>query len=362
MAVMASRGNSRRGGGGAGDVPDGSLPEGASGDRPLVSVACAAFNHAPFIRDALEGFRMQRADFPFEVVVHDDASSDGTAEIIRSFQEEHPERVTAVFQRENQYSAGRRIYPDFIWPLLRGTYVAMCDGDDFWTDPRKLVKQVDALRRHPESALCFHPAAERRTDGSLPPGSPLLLRSGERVLSPRETILGGFALPSASMMVHRRVVEDYISWKELLQGAGITDFFLRILAGLHGGAVFLPDAMCVYRRNVPGSWTERMKADWRMGLRRTEGVMEALRSLEGLSGGAFSGEFARLVGASVRSVLRNRGMPLSERREFYRQHRDAAGWRTRIRWRLVYSRPRIHVLAAWIRKKAGGVFGRCTSR
>ena len=131
-------------------------------DKIKVSVVCLAYNHASYIRDALEGFLSQVTGFPFEVIVHDDASTDGTAGIIRDYSERFPDIIRPVFQKENQYSKGIPIARDFIFPMVRGDYVALCEGDDYWTDPLKLRKQVEALENHPDADICTHRATRRR--------------------------------------------------------------------------------------------------------------------------------------------------------------------------------------------------------
>ena len=119
-------------------------------DEIVVSVICMAYNHEAWIRDALEGIVTQQAPFRFEVLVHDDASTDGTVEIIRDYQARYPDLIVPVFQRENQYSRGEPVMQRFVAPLVRGRYVALCEGDDYWTDPFKLAKQVAALEARPE--------------------------------------------------------------------------------------------------------------------------------------------------------------------------------------------------------------------
>ena len=135
---------------------------------PRLSVVCLAYNAAPYIRAALDGFMAQKTGFPFEVLIHDDASTDGTADIIREYADRRPDLIRAVFQRENQFSKGVAVSSTHLWPLIRGEYVAMCEGDDYWTDPLKLQKQVDWLDAHPESSVCFHPVTVHFEDGSRP--------------------------------------------------------------------------------------------------------------------------------------------------------------------------------------------------
>ena len=123
-------------------------------DIPLVSISCITFNHAPYLRECFDGFLMQQTDFQFEVVVHDDASTDGTREVIEEYTAKYPNIFFPMYQTENQYSQGvRGMMARFNFPRCRGKYIALCEGDDYWTDPLKLQKQVDFLEENPEYSL-----------------------------------------------------------------------------------------------------------------------------------------------------------------------------------------------------------------
>lgn len=124
-------------------------------DSPLVSICCITYNHGPYIRDCLEGFVMQQTKFPFEVLIHDDASTDNTADIIREYEAKYPEIVRPIYQTENQYSKGVRINLVYNFPRARGKYIAICEGDDFWCDPHKLQIQFDFMETHPDYSACF---------------------------------------------------------------------------------------------------------------------------------------------------------------------------------------------------------------
>ena len=123
-------------------------------ETPLVSIICLTYNHAEYIRQCLEGFLMQQTDFSFEIIVHDDASTDGTAIIVKEYAEKYPDRFVPVLQTVNQYSQGVSIGKTFLYPLAKGKYIAECEGDDYWTDPLKLQRQVDFLENHPDYVLC----------------------------------------------------------------------------------------------------------------------------------------------------------------------------------------------------------------
>ena len=135
----------------------------------VVSIVCLAYNHGKYIRQALEGFVSQETDFPFEVVIHDDASTDDTAGIIREFEQKYPEIIRPIYQTQNQFSLRASVKKDFMLPLIRGEFVAVCEGDDYWTDRQKLKKQVDMMRRHENCSMCVHKVAEVFEDG-MPDG------------------------------------------------------------------------------------------------------------------------------------------------------------------------------------------------
>lgn len=117
-------------------------------NKPLVAIRCTVYNHEPYLRECLDGFVMQKTNFPFVAIVHDDASTDGSAAIIREYEEKYPNIIKPIFEKENQYSKGPGVIGQIMNDAIDSTgakYVAMCEGDDYWIDPLKLQKQVDFL-------------------------------------------------------------------------------------------------------------------------------------------------------------------------------------------------------------------------
>lgn len=120
---------------------------------PLVSICCLTYNHAPYIKDCLDGFLMQKTDFKFEVLIHDDASTDDTEKIIRVFEKKYPDIIKPLYETENQWIKGRRGSAVFNFPRAKGKYIALCEGDDYWIDPLKLHKQVTFLEENKDYGL-----------------------------------------------------------------------------------------------------------------------------------------------------------------------------------------------------------------
>lgn len=123
----------------------------------LVSIICNTYNHGAYIRQCLEGFVAQKTEYPFEILVHDDASTDNTQEIIREYENKYPKLIFPIYQTENQYSKGiTAITQSIQFPRAKGKYVAICEGDDYWCDSRKIQKMISFLESHPEYSAAVH--------------------------------------------------------------------------------------------------------------------------------------------------------------------------------------------------------------
>src|SRR5690554_1577899 len=128
---------------------------GRSKKKILLSICCLTYNHKPFIEKAINSFLTQKTNFSFEVLIHDDASTDGTSEIVKAYESKYPSIIKPIYQTENQWSKGlRSITVNYNFTRAKGKYIAICEGDDYWTDPHKLQKQVDFLESHPDYILC----------------------------------------------------------------------------------------------------------------------------------------------------------------------------------------------------------------
>lgn len=222
---------------------------GGSND-PLVSIRCLAFNHGAFIESALRGFLEQRTRFPFEILVHDDASTDGTQDVIRAYQRAYPDLIRPVLQTENQYARGRRGW-QAMDPLTRGRYVALCEGDDYWTDPYKLQIQVDFLERHPEYVISGHDARVVDEEGSLVSASKLA-RAYRRDFSASDLERGNSTLLTLSW-VYRNLPIPVCPERGLVANG---DRFFLVLLGAYGKSHHHDDIEpAVYRVHSGGVWS-----------------------------------------------------------------------------------------------------------
>ena len=124
----------------------------------MISILCMTFNHENYIKDTIDSFLEQKTNFKYEVIIHDDASTDGTASIVKSYELKYPNIVHGIYEEENQYNQIVKLGYSLIQEKCLGKYVAICEGDDYWIDSHKLQIQVDYLESHPECVLTIHDA------------------------------------------------------------------------------------------------------------------------------------------------------------------------------------------------------------
>ena len=223
----------------------------------MVSIECTSYNHEDFIAEALDSMLMQQTNFAFEILIHDDASTDGTTDIIRRYEQKYPEIVKPIYQRENQYSKGVLVEL-FNHERAKGKYMAICEGDDYWTDPNKLQKQVDYMEAHPECSMCVH-AAERVSAITKKTVSAIRPSQGNKIFSVEEVIEGGGDLFATNSIVYSR--EKIPKMPEFYLNATIGDYPLVICGALNGTVYYMDENMAAYRVEVKGSWTAVQVSD-----------------------------------------------------------------------------------------------------
>lgn len=217
-----------------------------SNTKPLVSISCITYNHRNFIVSALEGFLAQKTNFSFEVLIHDDASTDGTAEIIKSYAEKYPDIIKPYLQKNNQYSKGiRGMSLRFNFPRARGKYIALCEGDDYWTDSTKLQRQVDFLENNKDYSLVFHSVNVHFEDQSL---SDVTFPENKKNLNIERLLEENFIQTNSVMYRARKHYDDCET--DVLPG----DWYLHLYHAQFGKIGFLDRTMSVYRRHEGGVW------------------------------------------------------------------------------------------------------------
>ncbi len=219
-------------------------------ENPYVSVLCMTYNHAEHILECLQGFVNQQSNFKYECIVHDDASPDTTAQIIKECAEVHKDIITPILQTENQYSKKDDSLVRILIENTRGKYIAWCEGDDYWIDPLKLQKQVDFLEAHPEYAMC-HTEAQ----GLIQATGKTILMHGH--LSTREefdeictldSLLNLNSICTATVCMRTDCYREYLEdVKPGEQGWLMGDYPMWLWMAIKHKIHYMPDVMAVYR-------------------------------------------------------------------------------------------------------------------
>ena len=246
-----------------------------------VSVLCATFNHEDYLRQTLDSFVAQKTDFPFEVLVNDDASTDHTAEILREYADRYPDIIRPFYQDENLYSRRMNVYDLVFFPAARGKYIALCEGDDYWNDPEKLQRQVDWLDIHPEYSACVHNSIGKFSDQ---PDRVLFAQDGDRDI-PFEQVINGMshAYHTSSILARREFILNPPDYRNVAYEKGyFTDYAIGVRLCLEGKVRFLDRCMSVYRiGSNPSAWSKGVGQEYSKLTRFVSGEIAMLETLKG---------------------------------------------------------------------------------
>ncbi len=220
---------------------------------PLVSVSCITYNQESFIQDALEGFLMQQTTFPVEILIYDDASTDTTTQIIREYEKKFPQLIFAIYQKQNQYSQGKQISTTYQFPRARGKYIALCEGDDYWTDPLKLQEQVEFLEKNPGYIAI---AENGVVNNSITNQIYLFSDEPERDLTIEEMVVKR-RFPTASVMFRSTIIPDFL--KDAKQA---NDTILWCYLASKGKFKYRKKVSSVYNRGLQGVVESTGKIQW----------------------------------------------------------------------------------------------------
>ncbi len=213
-----------------------------------LSVSITTYNHEDYIAQAVESALNQRVNFDYEIVIGEDCSTDRTREIVTELRDAHPEKIRLLLHDRNLGRWGKFNFVE-TQRACRGEYVALLDGDDYWTDPNKLQKQVDFLNSHPECAICFHDVTMFFEDGS--PAQRSSCKTKKEIFTLEDLLSGNFIF-SCSAVFRRGLFGDFPDW---FFTSMTGDWALHIMNAQHGNIGYLNEVMAVYRVHQGGFWT-----------------------------------------------------------------------------------------------------------
>ncbi len=216
--------------------------------KPLVSILCICYNQEEYIRETLDGFIMQETDFPFEVIVHDDASTDSTSKIVKEYAKKYPDKIVPWIEKENQFSKNNSGFVTEMYRRAKGKYVIPCEGDDYWTDKEKLQLQVDFLEKHPDYNICFHPAKIIYESGDQPDGQ-LPSKDFGTNFTLAKLLKGNYIFTNTAL--YRKQKYDVLP-----DGVLPFDWYMHLFHARNGNIGYIDRVMSVYRRHEGGIWWE----------------------------------------------------------------------------------------------------------
>lgn len=297
-----------------------------------VSVICLTYNQADYIAQCLESLVAQETSFPFEVIVHDDCSSDGTDELVKGFASVYPLKIKPLFEEENQYSQGRNIQQDIVGPHIRGRYVALCEGDDWWLDGKKLQRQFDYMESHPDTAGCAHCARVFNDttgcyEGLIEPVAKAKDYSTDEIISE----IAPFATNS---LFYKRELHCPPA---VYRGWGVGDYPLCIWLSTQGKFHYDPAIMSAYRTHAKGSWSVRTSASADFATTTYNRIIQGLKAFDAYTDGKYAQSvawgvethelYSALAQHSIRDVLSNKvfqSLPLYKKASIYLRFNNPA--------------------------------------
>ena len=280
--------------------------------EPLVSICCTTFNHAPYLRRTLDGFLAQKCDFPFEILIHDDASTDGTVDLIVEYAKRCPGLLRPMYERENQYSQGVPINETFNFPRARGKYIALCEGDDYWCDETKLARQIAHMESDPACTFCFTNGMIHDESGQTP-DRPFLpyyeadkaLYTGHSRAYSLSEIAGFNFIPTASFVFRvdalRSLPKEFTS-----HPCEHGDLRMKLFLTACGHAWYEHVYGCVYRQNVSGSAMQIWQREGRERLfMRCQSVVDMVEDVNRFSHGTASEALSKVQDHYLRVMAHN---------------------------------------------------------
>jgi glycosyltransferase involved in cell wall biosynthesis len=188
---------------------------------------------------------MQKTTFPIEILIHDDASSDGTVDIIKEYETKHPEIIKPIYQKDNQHSRGVSISSTYNFPRSRGKYLSLCEGDDYWTDPYKLQKQVDFLEKNANYSAATHQSQIIFEDSDAP--SKMFNEHGLSTICTID-ILKGRLFHTASLTFRSEIIKKHTLPNNITSGDRALNFLISSFGKIH----YSKESMCIYRKSSSG--------------------------------------------------------------------------------------------------------------
>jgi glycosyltransferase involved in cell wall biosynthesis len=317
--------------------------------KPVVSVICNTYNQKQYIEDAIRGFLIQKTDFPFEVIINDDASFDGAREVIQKYVRAYPKIIRPIFQATNQFSQGKK--PTLLsMGYANGDYIALCEGDDFWISQDKLKVQLDFILKNNNLNIVFHSAMMLLDNGEF---LSFCNHGVDEMVADVGSIIerGGPFMPTASLFFKTSFFNNVVSQNSQFFNFFSSGYFIQVFLSAPEGAGYLPTPMSVYRVQTEGSWSESIKTNPERFIAWVSTFVAASIQANKIFKGTYSREFKKAVRKKLLSLANNEDIEVSKRKSVLLSQCEFLKYRDFVLWYLILSRGGIHRVVKSVWKK-----------
>jgi glycosyltransferase involved in cell wall biosynthesis len=314
--------------------------------KPIVSICCITYNHEKYISEAIDSFLMQETDFPFEIVIGEDCSTDNTIKIIEKYIGMYPNIIRLITSKKNvgMLKNGHRILMK-----SKGIYLTSCEGDDYWTDSNKLQIQVDAMEKNPEISMCFHLSSTLDNKGIIEP--PKYIKKN-KIYDIKKLITSEFHFVQTNTIIFKKESLKNLNF-DLLFESPVGDVWLKISSAMPNGALFINRNMSIYRKRSIGSWTSSMEEDNRF-LEYISDMMKSIDNFDRYWDFKYTKDFLIYKNMYIDVVMR-KNIKQVFKNDFINNFKHFMSIRNLIKWNILYKYPSFVNLLRIFKNKIKGI-------
>lgn len=286
-------------------------------DKIYTSVICIVFNQDKYIRDAIDSFLAQVTEYKFEIIIHDDVSTDSTRNILKEYKQKYPSIIKLILQDVNQFTINGAMPFKHSFSMAEGEYIAICEGDDFWVDENKLQRQITELKNNMGLDLCFHSALY--FDGSETFLTAKYAKTNSVIKV--ESVIGKDygSIATASLFLRREALDEYLDFVMSRPWLTVGDIYIHFFSAKRGGAFYINTPMSVYNVLVEGSWTQTLTS--RKLENHTAQRIIAYHELDELTKYKYSESINKSNRKSLKYFLFRKNVPLKNRFNYFLKYR-----------------------------------------
>lgn len=311
--------------------------------QPIVSICCITYNHENYLSEALDSFLMQETDFPFEIIIRDDASTDKTAILIKEYENKYPNIIKPIYEKENGLQQGIKPLPVAI-KRARGEYIAICEGDDYWTDSKKLQIQLTEMKKYPDYKMSFHPSSELRAGVNVLPK----LHNTKKFYSVEEIITCDFHLIQTNTVMIKKESLDSLNI-ELHSNSPVGDVWIRLTASIPNGIMFIDKMMSTYRVASSGSWSESIQRDNKF-IDYVTKMFTSIDDFDKYWEYKYTKAFKEYKNKYIETMMKKNDIPKERKKTFLSSNISSISLKNFLYWHIIYRHNKIVNTLKYIKK------------